>query len=463
MAATPASKTVAEKLADYAAGELSRPLAPEVEHHAKRALIDWFAALMPGTQAEPARALMAGLEDEIGHGRAWVYGLGRRAPIRTAALVNGTASHTVEFDDIFRDAVYHPGCPVISAALAAAQAKGATAAELLRAIVIGYETSTRIGVAVQPSHYKYWHTTGTVGTFGAAAAVAAVLKLDAPRSAHAIATSGTMAAALQQAFKSDAMSKPLHAGHAAEAGAMAALGAAKGLTGALDILEGEKGFGNAMSTTADWSRALDGLGARYNITRMTFKNHGCCGHAFAAIDGALHLQKTHMIRPEDIARIRIGGYRATVEVAGMPEARTPFEGKFSTAYVVASALVHGSVRLDAYEPERLADERVKSLMKKTDLRIDEECAAAFPSRRSAKVAIDLKDGRSFDHYQGTRIGDPDAPLSDAQVSDKFLELAGPVLGPDTAKSVLAELWAGNQDHCDFAVAALAGGKVRAAE
>lgn len=455
--------TVAGRLGGYAAAELARPLSGEVEHHAKRALIDWFAALMPGTAAEPARALMAALEDEIGQGRAWIYGLNARAPIRTAALINGTASHTVEFDDIFRDAVYHPGCPVISAALAAAQARGASTAELLKAIVIGYEVSTRIGVAVQPSHYTYWHTTGTVGTFGAAAAVAAILRLDASRFAHAIGTAGTMAAALQQAFKSDAMSKPLHAGHAAEAGAIAALGSAKGLTGALDILEGEKGFGKAMSTTADWSKALDGLGARYNITRMTFKNHGCCGHAFAAIDGALHLQKTHKIQPAEIARIRIGGYRATVEVAGMPQARTPFEGKFSTAFVVASALVHGSVRLNAYEPGRLADERVKALMQRTELVIDEECAAAFPSRRSAKVAIELKDGRRVDHYQRTRIGDPDAPLSDAQVSDKFLELAGPVLGAEKARAVLAELWACNQSHCEFAVPGAAAAEVRAAE
>ena len=386
--------TIVEKLAEYGVAERARVLPAEVRHHARRALIDWFASLLPGSIVDPAQAMIKGLADELGHGRAFVYGSGKFGSLRAAALINGTASHTIEFDDIFRDAIYHPGCPTISAALAAAQAKGSSAAELLTAIIVGYEISTRIGLSVQPSHYKYWHTTGTIGTYGAAAAVATILKLDREKFAHALATSATMAAALQQAFRSDSMSKPLHAGHAAEAGAMAALSAEYGMTGALDVLEGEAGFGAAMSTTVDWSKATAGLGAHYNITQMTFKNHGCCGHAFPAIDGVLHLKAAHGFAPEAIKRIRVGGYRATLEVAGVPKATTPFEGRFSTPFLVASALVHGSVRLNAYEPERLADARVQALSDKVELKLDEQCAADFPKRRSARVAIDLADGRT---------------------------------------------------------------------
>ena len=216
--------TICQKLGAYAAHQYARPLDEAVAHAAKRALIDWFAALLPGTRLPPATLLMHALADELGHGAAIVYGCDRRAPLRTAALINATASHTIEFDDIFRDAVYHPGCPVIGAALAAAQARGASGEALLRAIVVGYEVSTRIGLAVQPSHYRFWHTTGTVGTFGAAAAAACLVGADAGQIAHALANAGTFAAALKQAFQSDCMSKPLHAGHAADAGAMAALG-----------------------------------------------------------------------------------------------------------------------------------------------------------------------------------------------------------------------------------------------
>ncbi len=433
--------TVAETLAEYAAHELNAPLSEEVRHHARRVVIDWFAALLPGALLPPATLLAAGLADELGHGRAIVYGSGAAAPLRTAALINATASHTVEFDDIFRDAVYHPGCPTIGAALAAAQAKGADGEALLRAVVIGYEVSTRIGVAVQPSHYRFWHTTGTVGTFGAAAAVAAVLRLDAVRTAHALATAGTFAAALQQAFRSDAMSKPLHAGHAADAGAMAALGAGQGVTGALDVLEGAAGFGAAMSTGADWAKAVDGLGSRYNITAMTCKNHGCCGHSFAAIDGALALQAAHALNPRDIARIQVGGYRATVEVTGRRASATPFEGRFSTPFTVATALVHGSVRLAAFEPERLRDPEVNALMQKIDVVVDAQCEADFPNRRSAVVEIEMQDGRRLRHYQPTRKGDPDAPLDDRELTAKFFELAGPAIGRAAAEALIAELWA----------------------
>jgi 2-methylcitrate dehydratase PrpD len=332
-----------ERIAGYAVGEQTAILAPDVLHHAKRALIDWFAALLPGSLLAPATLLVAALEDELDHGKALVYGAGpggiaRRAPLRAAALVNATASHTVEFDDIFRDAVYHPGCPVIGAALAAAQARAVDGMTLLRAVVVGYEVSTRIGVAVQPSHYRFWHTTGTVGTFGAAAAVATVLGLDRAGMAHALATAGTFAAALQQAFRSDAMSKPLHAGHAAEAGALAALAAGRGVTGALDVLEGAAGFGAAMSQGADWSRATDGLGSRYNITQMTFKNHGCCGHAFASIDAALALQAAHRFDAAAIEAIEVATYKAGVDVTGRWSVATPFEGRFSTPFTVASAL-----------------------------------------------------------------------------------------------------------------------------
>ncbi len=432
--------TIAETLATYAANERTAPLSDTVRHHARRALIDWFAALLPGALLPPATLLAEALDDEIGHGRAIVYGTNRPATLRAAALINATASHTIEFDDIFRDAVYHPGCPVIGAALAAAQAKGADGEALLRAIVVGYEVSTRIGVAVQPSHYRFWHTTGTIGTFGAAAAVASILKLDAGRTAHAIANAGTFAAALQQAFRSDAMSKPLHAGHAADAGAMAALGAAKGVTGALDVLEGEAGFGAAMSTNADWSKATDGLGTRYNITQMTFKNHGCCGHAFAAIDAALALQRAHGFHHSQVARIAVGGYRATLDVTGRKQVSTPFEGRFSTPFTVATALVHGNVRLAAFEPARLADPTTQALMQKIDVAIDPECDAAFPGARSAKLAITLADNRTLHHHQTTRHGDPDDPLTDGELTDKFHELATPAIGQQAAEALIGQLW-----------------------
>ncbi|MCC7047375.1 MAG: MmgE/PrpD family protein [Alphaproteobacteria bacterium] len=443
--------TVLERLASFAAAERAKSCSPALLHHAKRALVDWFAALLPGAAHPQTRYLADALRDELGSGRSYVYGIGCRAPLRTAALINAAASHIVEFDDIYRDALYHPGCPTIGAALAAAQGRGATPETLLRAIIVGYEVSARIGVAVQPSHYRFWHTTGTVGTFGAAAAVATVLGLDAERTMHALANAGTMAAGLQQAFRSDSMAKPLHAGHAAEAGALAALGAREGMTGARDLLEGKAGFGAAMSREADWDRALADLGQRYAIAEMTFKNHGCCGHIFAPLDAALELRQQMRLSPERIADVDIGTYQVALDVTGaVRHPASPFEGRFSMAFAVAHALVHGSVRLAAFTPERLSDPIVNALAGKVRIRMDPRCEKAFPRQRSAVVAIETVDGNRMERFQPTRKGDPDAPLSDDELTGKLVELADPMLDPAQARALADSLWRLDQGHVEFA-------------
>jgi 2-methylcitrate dehydratase PrpD len=430
---------VVERFAAFAEGQRKRPLAPEVLHHAKRAVIDWHAALYPGSVVPPATLLGRALAEEVGIGGARLAD-GRSATVRAAALINGAAAHTAEVDDIFRDGIYHPGAPTIAAALALAQSRGASGEAFLRAVVVGYEISTRIARAMGRAHYKYWHNTGTIGCFGAAAAAAEVLGLDAPRFAHALATVATFAAGLQQAFRSDSMSKPMHAGRAAEAGVTAALGAEQGVIGALDILEGEAGFGRAMGEGPDWDKALAALGEDFNICSMTFKNHACCGHAFAAIDGALALKAKMGVAAQEIARVRVGGYRATLEVAGIAEPATAAEARFSTPYLVATALTHGSVRLAAFESARLENAETRSLMRKVELALDPAVDAAFPAQRSARIAIEARDGRRGEHFQATRKGDPDLPFSDAELEGKYMELAAPVLGEGKARTLLARLW-----------------------
>ncbi len=430
---------VVERLAAWAEASRAAPLAPEVVHHAKRAVIDWYAALLPGAVVAPATMLESALREELDTGKASLA-LGRKATVRAAALINGSAAHTVEVDDIFRDGIYHPGAPTIPAALALAQATGASGARFLRAVVVGYELSTRIGAAMGKAHYKYWHNTGTIGAFGACAASAELLGLDARRFAHALATVTTFAAALQQAFRMDSMSKPLHAGRAAEAGVTAALAAMQGVTGSLDVIEGDAGFGRAMADGPDWDKAFESLGKTWNVCRMTFKNHTCCGHTFAAIDGALALQSRMKVAAREIERIRVGSYRAAKEVSGYESPTTPAEARFSLKYVVATALTHGSVRLAAFEPARLQDPDTRSLMERISVSIDPELDAAFPRQRAARVAIVARDGRSAELLQPTRIGDPEAPLSDAQLDAKYLELAAPVLGEARARNLLADLW-----------------------
>ena len=404
-----------EKFADWAVSFRDQPLSKEVLHHGRRAVIDWHAALYPGTVVPPVTLMKKAFAEE--------------GP-RLKALLEGTAAHTVEVDDIFRDGIYHPGAPTIAAANAFSEQLP------LRAVVVGYEISTRIGAAMGKAHYRHWHNTGTIGSFGAAAAAAEALKLEREQFAHALATVTTFAAGLQQAFRMDSMSKPLHAGRAAEAGVAAALMAREGVTGSLDVMVG---FGAAMGNNPDWETGLATLGKDFHITRMTFKNHACCGHTFAAIDGALELKKRMNIQASDIEKVEVATYRAGLEVAHYDEPRTPAEGRFSLKYVVATALTHGSVRLAAFSPERLNDEKTKAVMHKTAVSLDPELEAAFPSKRAARVAIRAR-GRREEWLQPTRIGDPDAPLSDRMLEEKYYELVTPVLGEAKARQLLERLW-----------------------
>jgi 2-methylcitrate dehydratase PrpD len=431
--------TVVQRLAQFAADFAKQPISPEVTRHSKRAVIDWFAALFPGAVAAPATLIEKALSDELDRG-ASKLALGRSATPRAAALINGTAAHTVEVDDNFRDAIYHPGAPTVAAALAAAQAAGSNGEGFLRAVIAGYEISTRIGVAMGRAHYRFWHSTGTIGVFGAAAAAASVYGLDRERFAHALATAATFAAGLQQAFRMESMSKPLHAGRAAEGGLLAAMAAREGVTGSLDVLEGEAGLGRAMGDAPDWDKALASLGRDFNIAQITFKNHACCGHTFAAIDGVLEVQRRLHVRSRDIARVRVKTYRAALDVAGNTNPRSPAEARFSLPYVVAAALVHGSVRPAAFDAARVADPETRDLMGRVEIGVDEDIDARFPGRRAAAVMIETRDGRREEFVQPTRKGDPDLPLTDSELEAKYIELAVPVIGRSKASALLERLW-----------------------
>ncbi len=432
------------RLADAAAAWRHSPLPVQTERHARRALLDWFAALFPGCVKPPATLLAQAMRAEGGAARSICYVDGAIVSLRQAALLNATASHTVEFDDIYRDAGYHPACPTIAAALAAAQATGATMDGLLRAIVAGYEVSCRIGLAVQPSHYRYWHTTGTCGTFGAAVATAVLLDCDAPRLAHTIATAATFAGGLQEALRGTGMSKPLHPGHAADAGALAAIAAAAGVTGSPNILHGELGFAAATSAdTGRWEYALEGLGERLAIHSMTFKNHGCCGHIFPSLDAIRTLQTEHDFHIDDILEIRVGGYGATKNMCDRPNPVSEQDARFSSQYCIAAMLVLGAVRLAAFDGESLARSDIRALAAKVTVHLDADLMDAYPARRAANVTVTLNGGTTLFRHQPTRKGDPDLPLSDSELIEKFQELTIPYIGENAAASLQELVLHGN--------------------
>ena len=431
---------IAGGLANYAVRLIDQKLESNVLHAAKRCVLDTLAAAICGAGVAPVTNMIEALEEELDHGKSRLVPSGRLAPVRTAALINGTAAHAMEVDDIFRDGIYHPGPPVISAALALCQGHSLNGERFLRAVIAGYEISNRVSRVMQPAHYKFWHTTGTIGTIGAAAAVSVALGLNSAQIKNALSNSVTMAAALQQAFTTDSMSKPIHAGHAAEAGATAALLASKGVTGAHGMFEGPRGFGAAMSNDVDWQLMLDSLCKEFTICRMTQKNHTCCGHTFAAIDAILALRKAYNMAPDDVSTISVGTYAKGVEICGNPEPKTLYEAKFSLEYTMAAALVIGRVRFAAFTDEMLVDPKMRKTMAKISCHIDKDAEQAFPNCRSAIVMIKMNSGEKYEYYSPTRKGDPDDPLSDRELEEKFYELSEPVIGLQSAKALCHRVW-----------------------
>lgn len=274
-------------LAEAAAAWRECELAPDVEWAARRAVLDWFATTLPGCRETPATLVVDALAEEKTAGSAICYVDGSLRSPRQSAMINAVASHIVEFDDIFRDGGYHPGSSTISTALAVAQhRRRLSAGAFHRAIVAGYEVGCRVSLAIQPSHYAFWHTTSTVGAIGSAAAGAVLLDCHADGIADAMALASSFTGGHQQNLQDEGMAKAMHPGHAAEAGLLAAVCARRGITGSMASFHGPKGFAAATSDSAgDWATALHGLGDWTPIARMTVKAHGCCGHIFPAIDG----------------------------------------------------------------------------------------------------------------------------------------------------------------------------------
>ncbi|MCH8168950.1 MAG: MmgE/PrpD family protein [Proteobacteria bacterium] len=406
-------------------------------HGARRCLVDWWGGAVAGSVEAPATVLVEALVPEGGPARLLPWGAG--ADLRTAALINAAAAHTLEVDDIYSPGLYHPGVSVIGAALAVADGEGASGADLLTAIIAGYEVSNRIARAVNPAHYRLWHTTATVGFFGAAVAAGSVLRLGPGQMAHALTTAASFAAGLRHAFSSDAMTKPLHAGRAAEGGVLAALGARHGLTGVPDMLEGGRGFGVAMSAGVDWDKAVAGLGSEWTIERIATKPYPCCGHAFAAID-AVREVIAGGVAPGEVERVEVGTYRVAVEICENTDPATPYEAKFSLPYCVALAALGRPVALAAFAVEGLGDPELRAMMGRVEVTVEAQAEAAFPALRGAKVVLTTRDGRVRSFRQRTRRGDPDLPLGDDEIDAKFHLLADPVIGAAAAAAIAGALW-----------------------
>jgi 2-methylcitrate dehydratase PrpD len=423
--------------------------------HTGRAVLDWLGSALAGSLEKPARIAHA-LARSFGASSESTMFAGGRASASAAAFANGVSTHILELDDIHKTSTVHGAAPIISAALAVAEREHATGERFLAAVAVGYEAAFRIGEAVNPSHYRYWHPTGTVATFGAAAAAGSILGLTADQMVDALGSAGTQAAGLWEFNADGTMSKHLHPGKAAMNGIMAADLARAGFTGARRILEGERGFVRAMSGATDLSCVTAGLPAIRKIQENCYKLHACCGHTHSAIDLAIALRARAGLSESDagerVSAIDVETYGPGFDIVKESRPRTPYQAKFSMAYCVAVAIVEGRAGLEQFAADRFGSDGVTvpplaSLLERTRVRVAEDLTARYPAAWPARVTLTLTDGSlgAVASAKAARVcdasdyprGNPENPIDRRELEEKFTALVAPRFGADAANRALA--------------------------
>lgn len=431
-------------LANLAAQTRFDELPEPIIDHAQRAVLDWLGSALAGALEPPARMIQQ-LVASLGQANeATVFGSGRAAAAN-AALANGVATHILELDDVHKGSTLHAAAPIIPAALAVAEREHASGQAFLLAVVLGYDAALRIGEAVNPSHYRFWHPTGTVATFGAAVAAGSLLHLSPTQMLDALGSAGTQASGLWEFNADGAMSKPLHPGKAAFNGVLAADLARLGFTGATRILEGERGFFRATSQQFDPSRVSDGLGTHWKIAENCYKLYSCCGHTHSAIDTALDFRRQQQWQGDDalssLADLHIETYASGYEIVKEMNPTTPYQAKFSLAYCVAAGLLEGWVGLAQFAPERFTsagviDEEIATLLRRTRITVAPDLTAQYPAEWGTRMTFRLNNGSTQTLSAAYPRGNPENPVSTEALEEKFRTLVAPRYGLDKVEAAL---------------------------
>ena len=409
-------------LAEWIAGFRDEAISPRAAEWARHVLLDWIAVTLAGA-GEPLVGMLA---DAYGGGDGLpctLVGLRARARPHDAALINGSAGHALDFDDVAQRMAGHPSVPVVPAALALAQVRGARGLDLLRAIVVGHEVESRVGEMVSPGHYVHgFHATGTVGTFGAAGACASLAGLDANAVANAIGLAATQAAGLKSMFGT--MAKPLHAGKAAMNGLMAAQLAERGFTAHTGALECAQGFALTQSPEIGaFALPIDTRGG-FAIESTLFKYHAACYLTHSTIEAVRTLRETHGVGLDALGAmtVRVAGHHRGVCDIETP--RTGLNVKFSIRHLAALALDGAdTAALDLYSDATALDERVGRARARVELVVEPSGA-----REDATVTLKTRDGRTLEASANVAIPAADLDAQWRRLVGKARSIAAPVLG-----------------------------------
>jgi 2-methylcitrate dehydratase PrpD len=389
--------------------------------------LDAIANTCAGQNSDPGQVLMSWFNEAQKTNQETDSG-------KTAFLL-GALTHILETDDLHRASVVHPGCVVVPPAWVMASRNGISGRKFLTAVLHGFEATTRVGMAVGAEHYRIWHNTSTCGPFGSAMACAALLELDDAQATHALGNAGSQAAGLWEFLETGAMTKHLHAGHAAEAGLRAAELAKHGFTGPPKILEGEKGFFRATCNDPHPEAVLADADAPWQLVGTSIKPWPSCRHTHPAIDAAEEIRKTLLSRSidpmsDEVESVTAIVYQAALDVCNRPDPVSQYEAKFSLQHTIAAGLGCSRVDFAAFDQQRRTD--LKSLRAKVDVQLGDPYATAYPESWGSSVSVLLRNGETIEQCRTNAKGDPEAALSRDDMVEKaqmLLTHAG-VTNPD---------------------------------
>jgi 2-methylcitrate dehydratase PrpD len=417
-------------LAKYVVNLRYEDLKDEVIDKTKMHFLDAVGNILGAREMPWSRMIIEIVEQIKGEPQATVIGEEGRYPSMMAALANGTMAHGIDADDSgARPSWAHPGSCIIPAAYAAAESEKVSGKELITALVAGYEVNCRIDSSMYPGlRDRGFHATGVVGTIGAATAAGKIFGLNEEQMVNAFGLAGIQAAGLDEWLTTGDMSKRLHAGKAAMNGVFAVLLAKKGYTGPSTVFEGKYGLLATHADNYDLPRLTEKLGIEYKILECKFKPYACCHELCPPISLALQAQKEHVIKPEDIEKIRIGLNHVTAENQ-LKVAETPLHAQNHAAIAVAIALVEGKVFMKEFF-ECYDDPRVIELGKKTEVYTDPEVNKAFPTKIGTRLEILTKDNH-FHMFEEDK-----QPIPPSFIKEKFRALASSQLTMENTEKMI---------------------------
>ncbi|HWD60292.1 MAG TPA: MmgE/PrpD family protein [Stellaceae bacterium] len=460
--------TLIEQIAERIVAIRSAELPREAVDWAKAAILDTVGVTLAGASEDCARIVEEVLATggTATGGPCLIFGGDRRTGPLDAALINGTAAHALDFDDVSNTLGGHPSAPILPALFALAEIEDCTGADFVAAYVAGFETETRIARGVHYHHYeKGWHPTATLGVFGATAACGHLMRFDAAHTAQALAIAASHASGIKANFGT--MTKPLHVGHTARSGLFAALLAKGGFTANNAALEHKQGFLFVYNGEGNFDAAaiLKDWGSPYDVVRPgpAIKQYPCCGSTHPAIDALLALRREHALPADKIARIDSWTHPRRLAHTNRPDPKTGLDAKFSVQYCLARATLQGEIRLEDFEG--YDDPTVRALMTRIHAAPHPTAGSSNEMALGAEVRVTFAEGETISKTVGAALGrGPDNPLPAGALANKFVNCASRALPRDAVTRLQGMLDSlETQPSVKTVVAAIATPKRLAAE